>query len=174
MTDNYKPGNLTRMLNADRKKEQAGTSISSWRPSWWLIETQCWGFRKFTAAQETVSMFKKNKSHKNPATKQRDAWDPMATLTGKAGIIQWLPDADQSKTQFLGPREPRLSLSTHTTLPGGVVSSIGRVSAAKAPKTQPGRGCGANSLWNPISLSSPTGCCTSSLTQRLCGSPGQP
>lgn len=58
MTDNFKLGNLTRRPNDDRKKEQAGTSISSWRPSLWLIQTQRWGFRKFTAAQK-VSIFKK-------------------------------------------------------------------------------------------------------------------
>jgi len=70
----------------------------------------------------------------------------MATLTGKADIIQWLPDAAQPKTQFLGPREPRLSLSTHTTLPGGVVSSIGQVSAA-SPKDKAWQ-----RLWHQVSL----------------------
>lgn len=70
----------------------------------------------------------------------------MATLTGKADIIQWLPDADQPKTQFLGPREPRLSLSTHTTLPGGVASSTGQVSAA-SPKDKAWQ-----RLWHQLSL----------------------
>ena len=77
MTDNSKLGNLTRMLKDDWEKEQAGTSISSWRPSWWLIQTNAEASKSLPQTRNSFHF--KNKSYSNPATKQQDTWDPMAT-----------------------------------------------------------------------------------------------
>lgn len=131
MTDNSKLGNLTKMLKDDREKEQAGTSISSWKPSWWLIQTQCWGFRKFMQPRNSLH-FKKKVTQKS-CHKATRYLESHGHINWKGRHYPWLPDADQPKTQFLqAPREPRLSLSTHTSLSGGVVSSIGQVSAASS------------------------------------------
>lgn len=70
----------------------------------------------------------------------------MATLTGKADVTQRLPDADQPKNQFLGPREPRLSSAPTLPSPVAWASSIGQVSAA-SPKDK-----ARQRLWHQLSL----------------------
>lgn len=99
----------------------------------------------------------------------------MATLTGKAGIIHDYQTLTSPRPNFCRPLENHDCPSAPTqAFPGcgvfhrpGFCSKLQTQSLAEA--------VAANSLWSPhLSLSSPTGCHISSLTQRLCRSLGQP
>lgn len=133
MKANSKLGNLTRMLNDDRE-EQAWTSTSSWRPSWRLILTQCLGFRDVYCSPGIISIKKKKKSHKNPATKQQNTWDTMATPTGKTDTIHDFQMSTSSRPNFCSaPESHDCSFTPTQPSLGGVDSSISQVSAG-SPK----------------------------------------
>lgn len=96
----------------------------------------------------------------------------MATLTGKAGIIHNCQMLTSPRPNFCRALENH-DCPSAPTQPSLVVWCLPQARLLQqAPKTKLGRGCGSQLSLEPISLSFPTGCRTSSLTQ--CGSLGQP
>lgn len=98
----------------------------------------------------------------------------MATLTGKAGIIhdcQILTKPRPNSYRALENHDCPLA-PTQPSRWCGVFHGPGFCS--KPQRQSLAESVAVNSLWSPISLSFPIGCHTSSLTQSLCGSLGQP
>lgn len=98
----------------------------------------------------------------------------MATLTGKAGIIYDCQMMTEPRPSFYRALEKH-DCPLAPIQPSRWCGVFHRPSFYSKPQRQSlAEAVTANSLWSPISLSFPTGCHTSSLTQGLSGSLGQP
>jgi hypothetical protein len=115
--------------------------------------------------------FLKNMSHKNPATKQQDTWDPMANTDWKSKHYPQLPDTTQPKTQLLQcPREPSCPLTPILLL---VVCCLLQARFLHNPKDKAWPKCGRQLLLEPHCHPSQQ-MVTYHHRQHFWGSPGQP